>query len=126
MSKARLLLWVSSAAILSGLLSLHLLRAQQKRSPIQFELKRLPFRLDSNESLTARNVPETMAGGVAVFDYNGDGRPDILFTNGADLATLKKTSEKYSDRLYRNDGNGVFTDVTAKAGLTGSGFDVGV
>jgi len=97
-----------------------------KSSPIQFELKRLPFRLDGNVSLTARNVPETMAGGVAVFDYNGDGRPDIFFTNGADLATLKKTSAQYSNRLFRNDGNGVFTDVTAQAGLTGSGFDVGV
>ncbi len=67
-----------------------------------------------------------MAGGVAVFDYNGDGRPDIFFTNGADLATLKKTSPKYSNHLLRNDGNGVFTDVTAQAGLAGTGFDVGV
>ncbi len=67
-----------------------------------------------------------MAGGVAVFDYNGDGRPDIFFANGADLATMKKSSAKYSDRLFRNDGNGVFTDVTAQAGLTGTGFDIGV
>ncbi len=98
---------------------------QQKPSPIRFELKNLPFRLDSNES-QARNAPESMAGGVAVFDYNGDGRPDIFFTNGADLATLKKTSPKYSNHLLRNDGNGVFTDVTAQAGLAGTGFDVGV
>jgi hypothetical protein len=102
-----------------------ILGQQPPSSPIRFELKRLPFRLDSNES-QARNVPETMAGGVAVFDYNGDGRPDIFFANGADLATLKKTSPKYSNRLFRNDGNGVFTDVTAQAGLKGSGFDVGV
>ena len=99
---------------------------QQSPSPIRFELKSLPFRLDSDESTTARNVPETMAGGVAVFDYNGDGRPDIFFTNGADLQTLKKTSDKQSDRLYRNDGNGVFTDVTTQAGLQGHGFDSGV
>jgi hypothetical protein len=100
--------------------------AQQKpASPIRFELKKLPFRLESNES-PARNVPETMAGGVAVFDYNGDGRPDIFFANGADLSSMKKTSPKYSNRLFHNDGNGVFTDVTAQAGLTGTGFDVGV
>jgi enediyne biosynthesis protein E4 len=67
-----------------------------------------------------------MAGGVAVFDYNGDGRPDIFFANGADLQTLKKTSDKFSDRLYRNDGDGVFTDVTALAGVQGHGFDNGV
>jgi hypothetical protein len=97
----------------------------QAPAPIRFELKNLPFHLESNES-QSRNAPETMAGGVAVFDYNGDGRPDIFFTNGADLATMKKSSAKYSNRLFRNDGNGVFTDVTAKAGLTGTGFDIGV
>ncbi len=67
-----------------------------------------------------------MAGGVAVFDYNGDGRPDIFFTNGADIATLQKSSPKYSNRLFRNNGDGTFTDVTEQAGLKGTGFDVGV
>jgi enediyne biosynthesis protein E4 len=98
---------------------------QPQSSPIQFELKKLPFHLDSSES-QGRNAPESMAGGVAVFDYNGDGRPDIFFTNGADIATLKKSSPKYSNRLFRNDGSGVFTDVTAQAGLAGTGFDIGV
>ncbi len=67
-----------------------------------------------------------MAGGVAILDYNKDGRPDIFFTNGANLATLKKDDPKYSNRLFRNDGNGVFTDVTAQAGLAGTGYDMGV
>jgi enediyne biosynthesis protein E4 len=84
MAKARLLFWVSSAAVLFGLLSLHLLHGQQKVSPIRFELKLLPFHLDSNESLTARNVPETMAGGVAVFDCNGDGGLSNFLANGAE------------------------------------------
>ena len=66
-----------------------------------------------------------MPGGVAVFDYNGDGRPDIFFTNGANIATLKKDSPKYRDRLFRNDGNGGFTDVTDAAGLAGTGYDMG-
>jgi hypothetical protein len=101
------------------------LPAQHSSSPIRFELQKLPFHLDGSES-PAKNVPETMAGGVAVFDYNGDGRPDIFFTNGADITTLKKSSAKYSNRLFRNEGNGVFTDVTAQAGLAGSGFDIGV
>ena len=116
-----------TCAVLSGAILLMVAAAseQQPPAPISFELKRLPFRLDSDES-PARNAPETMAGGVAVFDYNGDGRPDIFFANGAPLATLKKSGPKYWNRLYRNDGNGVFTDVTEQAGLKGTGFDVGV
>ena len=85
---------------------------------------RLPFRVENCET-PAKNAPETMPGGVAVFDYNGDGRPDIFFTNGANIATLKKDSPKYRNRLFRNDGNGVFTDVTDAAGLAGAGYDIG-
>ena len=94
-------------------------------APILFEMKTLPFRLENSET-QARNAPETMPGGVAVFDYNGDGRPDIFFTNGANIATLKKADPKYRNRLFRNYGNGVFTDITGAAGLAGSGYDMGV
>lgn len=94
-------------------------------SPIRFDLKHLPFRLQTNES-PARNAPESMAGGIAVFDYNGDGRPDIFFANGSDLSIIRKSDPKYSDRLYRNNGDGSFSDVTEKAGLSGKGFDIGV
>jgi hypothetical protein len=94
-------------------------------SPIRFDLKPIPFRLEHGE-VSARHVPATMAGGVAIFDYNRDGRPDIFFTNGANLETLKKDDPKYRNRLFRNDGNGVFTDVTEQAGLAGTGFDSGV
>src|SRR6266536_707669 len=94
-------------------------------SPIHFAFQRIDFKLDSNES-PEHHAPETMAGGVAVFDYNNDGKLDIFFTNGADLKTLKKDSPKYSNRLFENDGKGHFTDVTQKAGLAGTGFDVGV
>ena len=101
------------------------LPANTPRSPIFFNLKSIPFRLENAET-ESRHLPATMAGGVAVFDYNNDGRPDIFFTNGANLATLKKDDPKYSNRLFRNDGNGVFTDVTRQAGLSGSGYDMGV
>jgi len=67
-----------------------------------------------------------MAGGVAVFDYDNDGNLDIFFTNGADISSLKKNSPKYWNRLFRNNGDGTFTDVTEKAGLAGTGYDTGV
>jgi hypothetical protein len=92
---------------------------------IRFVYRPIPFTLDSCET-PERHAPETMAGGVAVFDYNNDGKLDIFFTNGADIHTLKKTAPKYFNRLFRNDGNGHFTDVTAAAGLAGTGYDTGV
>jgi len=67
-----------------------------------------------------------MAGGVAVFDYDNDGYLDIFFTNGADIHSLKKNSAKYSNRLFHNNGDGTFTDVTENAGLAGTGYDTGV
>ena len=95
-------------------------------SPIRFELETLPFRVETDETLKEPHAPATMAGGVAVFDYNKDGRPDVFFTNGANIQTLKKDSPKYSNRLFRNEGHGVFTDVTKAAGLAGTGYDFGV
>jgi enediyne biosynthesis protein E4 len=94
-------------------------------SPIRFAYRPIDFRLESCET-PERHAPETMAGGVAIFDYNNDGKLDIFFTNGADIKTLKKSSPKYSNRLFENDGTGHFKDVTAKAGLAGTGYDTGV
>jgi len=99
--------------------------AQKSTSPIHFSPQPIGFTLDSSES-PARHAPETMAGGVAVFDYDRDGRPDIFFVNGAPIDTLTKDSSKYWNRLFHNNGDGTFTDVTEKAGLKGTGFDVGV
>ncbi len=95
------------------------------KAPIHFSFQPIAFSLDSCET-SQRHAPETMAGGVAVFDYNNDGNLDIFFTNGADITTLKKDSPKYSNKLFRNNGDGTFTDVTEQAGLAGTGYDVGV
>jgi hypothetical protein len=99
--------------------------ARSAPSPIRFEFQAIPFRLE-NDLTPARNAPESMPGGVAIFDYNRDGRPDLFFTNGANIATLKKDSPKFRNRLFRNDGKGAFTDVTEAAGLAGIGYDMGV
>lgn len=69
---------------------------------------------------------ETMLGGVAVFDYNNDGLLDIFFTNGAAIPSLSKTGPEYYNRLFRNNGDGTFTDVTKQAGLEGIGYSMGV
>jgi len=92
---------------------------------IRFAWQPIAFQLDSCETLQ-KHAPETMAGGVAIFDANNDGHPDIFFTNGADIVSLKKTTPRYSNRLFLNDGHGHFTDATEKAGLAGTGYDIGV
>jgi len=76
---------------------------------------------------------EAMGGGVAMFDYDGDGRLDLFFVNGAALSDpmsegqpADKSDPKYWNRLYRNEGDGTFTDVTEKAGLKGHSYGMGV
>jgi hypothetical protein len=84
----------------------------------------LDFVLNNNPT-PQKHMVETMAGGVAAFDYNGDGLPDIFFTNGAAIPSLQKESPKYWNRLYRNEGGMKFTDVTEEAGVAGAGYSMG-
>jgi enediyne biosynthesis protein E4 len=85
----------------------------------------LDFHCDSSPTPN-KNQPETMIAGVALFDYDNDGNLDVYFVNGAAIPSLKKDSPKFWNRLYRNDGNGTFTDVTEKAGVMGQGYGMGV
>jgi enediyne biosynthesis protein E4 len=84
----------------------------------------LSFRLENNPT-PRKLLVETMAGGVAAFDYDGDGLTDIYFTNGAALPSLEKNSPKFSNRLFRNLGGLKFQDVTSMAGVTGAGYSMG-
>jgi hypothetical protein len=77
-----------------------------------------------NSPTPAKHQIETMAGGLAAFDYDGDGLLDIFVTNGAQQPGLLKPGPAWWNRLYRNRG-GVFEDVTARAGLAGEGFSMG-
>ncbi|HEX4489381.1 MAG TPA: CRTAC1 family protein [Terriglobales bacterium] len=77
-------------------------------------------------------LPESMGGGVAMFDYDNDGYLDLFFVNGGQLqdpmpkgAAPDKTQSRFWNRLYRNNRDGTFTDVTEKAGLQGRLYGMG-
>jgi len=78
-----------------------------------------------NNPTERKHMIETMPGGIAILDYDGDGRPDIYFTNGAAIPSLEKSSPKFWNRLYRNEGNMRFRDVTEEAGVAGAGYSMG-
>ena len=81
----------------------------------------------SNSSPTPnKNQPETMVAGVALFDYDNDGFLDVYVVNGAAIPSLQKESPKYWNRLYHNNHDGTFTDVTEAAGVAGAGYGMGV
>ncbi len=70
---------------------------------------------------------ETLGGGVALFDYNNDGLLDVFLVNGSSFEILANASlPRTSSRLFRNNGDGTFTDVTRESGLINQGWGVGV
>src|ERR1035437_4124780 len=97
--------------------------------PIRFEdiAKKAGIHFVTENSPTPeKHQPETMPAGIALFDYDGDGLLDIYLVNGAEIPSLEKTGPKYLNRLYHNNGNGTFTDVTERAGVAGAGYGMGV
>lgn len=104
------------------------LAALQLSGQIRFEdvtaKSGLNFKLQNGANGAFHQI-ELMPGGVAALDYNNDGCMDVFFANGAASPSLIKASAIYYNRLYRNNCNGTFTDVTQSAGLIGSGFSNG-
>jgi len=66
-----------------------------------------------------------MPAGIALFDYDGNGLLDIYLVNGAEMPSMVKTGPKYYNRLFHNNGDGTFTDVSERAGVTGAGYGMG-
>ena len=79
-----------------------------------------------NDYRSRKYFIQPLAGGVAILDYDNDGKMDIFFTNGAELPSMKKPAA-FANALLRNRGDGVFEDRTAAAGLAGgdSGYHIG-
>ena len=90
-------------------------RAQQ--SGVKFILR--------NGTTDDKPIIDSILGGVALLDYDNDGYLDIYFTNGAQIPSLKKSDASFYNRLYHNNHDGTFTDVTAKAGVQGEGYSIG-
>jgi hypothetical protein len=108
----------------------------QARSPVTFTDITAPSGVNFRHSASktsSKYLLETMGGGVAIFDFDNDGRMDLFFTNGAALKdsmskaeVADKSQPKYWNRLYRQKPDGSFIDVTDQAGLKGAGYSMGV
>ena len=96
--------------------------------------ERSGLRFQHRASKTERKyLPETMSGGVAIFDFDRDGWMDVFFVNGAELRLPhpdgeepEKTGPEFWNRLFHNNGDGTFSDVTLEYGLQGHGYGMGV
>ncbi len=103
--------------------------------PIQFEDVTAQSGIRFTHSFGAEKLGsllESTGAGCVWFDYNGDGKPDLFVANGRPLAKemhpypVRKLPDPLpTNHLYRNDGNGKFTDVTASAGVAGDSFSFG-
>jgi len=106
-----------------------LLGAAAPAPPVHFADVTAALRLDfthANSATTHKYLLETMGGGVALLDYDNDGRLDLFFVNGARVddpmpagKQPDKSDRRYWNRLYRQQEDGTFHDVTERASLSG-------
>jgi hypothetical protein len=90
---------------------------RQKQSGVTFVL--------NNGTTDDKPIIDSTLGGVALLDYDNDGYLDVFFTNGASIPGLNKSNPAFSNRLYHNNHDGTFTDVTERAGVAGEGYSMG-
>jgi hypothetical protein len=77
-----------------------------------------------NGATPEKYLPETMGSGGLIFDYDNDGWPDVFLVNSGSLLDARAAARAHH-RLYRNNGDGTFTDTTAMAGIGVSGYGMG-
>jgi len=95
---------------------------------IQFEDRQpgsgIDFVLD-NGTTPDKPIIDGVLGGVAVLDYDNDGRLDVFFANGARIPGLAKDDPRFWNRLFHNEGGFAFREVTERAGVRGEGYSMG-
>jgi len=114
------LLWAVAAPALAS---------SQSAGPIRFENRQARSQIAfvlNNGTTDDKPIIDSVPGGVAVLDFDQDGYLDVFFTNGARIPTLEKENASFHNRMYRNQHDGTFRDVTAYAGVAGAGYSMGV
>ncbi len=108
-----------------------LLAAESKMSPLGYSIRdvaqeaRLDFQQVCGGASSKKYIIETTGSGVAFIDYDNDGWIDIFLINGTRMEGFP-AGQPFTNKLFHNNRDGTFTDVTAKAGLTHSGWGQGV
>jgi enediyne biosynthesis protein E4 len=135
---SRYLLFSSLLAMITGLAALAQVKNSRPTAPIPAKFVDVTSSLGVQFQHAATHTSkkyllETMGSGVALFDYDNDGRLDLFVVNGAEIndpsppgAIPQKTGPKYWNRLYHQKPDGTFEDVTEQAGLKGAGYGMGV
>src|SRR5437867_720881 len=115
--------------VLVLMLCVPLLQAAEDPSPIQFKdvTRQSGITFVHTDGSSGRHyIVESVCSGLATFDFNGDGKIDIFFLNGAPLPGSPTTTPPPRNALYRNDGGWKFTDVTLAAGMGDTSYHLGV